>query len=77
MKLAWDIIDMAPGLTNKALNELKEKVETLKSLKEEIENLVVELTINSANSSDISDDEVKYLISDMQRLNDSVKEYRK
>ncbi|MDR3291436.1 MAG: ATP-dependent helicase [Methanobrevibacter sp.] len=77
MDLVLDIIDMAPGLTNKALNELKEKVETLESLKEEIESLVVELTINSVNSSDISDDEVKYLISDMQRLNDSVKEYRK
>ncbi|GAA5819224.1 MAG: DEAD/DEAH box helicase [Methanobrevibacter sp. CfCl-M3] len=76
LELTSDIIDMAPGLTNKALNELKEKVETLTSIKEEIENLVVELTINSNNSSDISDDEVKNLLDDMRRLNSSVKEYK-
>ncbi|GAA5818119.1 MAG: ATP-dependent helicase [Methanobrevibacter sp. CfCl-M3] len=76
LELTSDIIDMAPGLTNKALNELKEKVETLTSLKEEIKNLVVELTIHSNNSSDISDDEVKDLINDMKRLNSSVKKYK-
>ncbi|GAA5819438.1 MAG: Pseudogene of conserved hypothetical protein [Methanobrevibacter sp. CfCl-M3] len=49
--LTLNIIDMAPGLTNKALDELKKKVKILTSLKEEIGNLVVELT---NNSSDIS-----------------------
>ncbi|GAA5818453.1 MAG: conserved hypothetical protein [Methanobrevibacter sp. CfCl-M3] len=76
LELASDIINMAPGLTKKVLNELKERVEILKSIKEEIENLVVELTINSNNSSDISDDEVKNLLEDMKRLNSSVKEYK-
>ena len=54
--------------------ELEHKIETLKSLIDQIEDLTNELVINISSDSK-SNDDVKDLIDDMENLIESVKEY--
>ncbi|MDR3291439.1 MAG: hypothetical protein LBT10_04735 [Methanobrevibacter sp.] len=71
-----NIINMAPGYTPKIDEELKNRLDTLKSFVKKMEELVVELTINLGNSSRKTNvEDVKELLTDMQSVIDSVKEY--
>jgi len=72
---ALNIIEVATRHTTKVEDELKKRVDRLKSLVEKIDELTYELTINLNNSGEQSSDEVKDLLEDMQKLVDSVKEY--
>lgn len=75
-ELALNIIDIAPRYTKEIEDEIVETVNTLKSIVDKMEKLAVELTINLSNSSQKSDvGEVKELLSEMQKVIDSVKEY--
>lgn len=55
--------------------ELENKINTLKSIIDQIEDLTNELVIN-INSDEESHDNVKNLVDDMENLIDSVKEYK-
>jgi len=73
---ALNIIKVATKGNEKVENELKNRVDTLKSIIEKIDELTNELAINLSNSHEQSNsDEVKDLLEDMQILVDSVKEY--
>lgn len=73
---ALSIINVATKHTHPIDEELKKKIDTLKSLIEKIDDLTNELAINLSNSNGNSySDEVKDLLDDMKDLIDSVKEY--
>jgi hypothetical protein len=71
-----NIINIAPKCTPKIGEELKNRLDTLESIVEKMEELVVELAINLGNSSKKTDaGEVKELLTEMQNVIDSVKKY--
>ncbi|GAA5818380.1 MAG: conserved hypothetical protein [Methanobrevibacter sp. CfCl-M3] len=71
-----NIINISPEYTPRVDEELKNRINTLKSIVEKMEELVFELTINLDNSSKKTNvGEVNELLTDMQKLIDSVKEY--
>ncbi|WP_407424400.1 hypothetical protein [Methanobrevibacter sp.] len=61
--------------TPRVESELESKIDTLKSIIDQIEDLTNELVINMS-SEDKSGEDVKSLIDDMENLIDSVKEYK-
>ncbi|GAA5818379.1 MAG: conserved hypothetical protein [Methanobrevibacter sp. CfCl-M3] len=71
-----NIINITEECTAKVDEELKNRLEILKSVVEKMDELVVELTINLGNSNrETTAGEVKELLTDMQNVIDSVKEY--
>ncbi|MDR2544842.1 MAG: hypothetical protein LBD03_04760 [Methanobrevibacter sp.] len=71
-----NIINITEECTAKVDEELKNRLEILKSVVEKMDELVVELTINLGNSNrETTVGEVKELLTDMQNVIDSVKEY--
>lgn len=69
-----DIIHMASEHTPRIDEEINNKINILKSIIDQLEDLTNELVINM-NSDDESDMEVKNLLDDMENLIGSVKEY--
>lgn len=69
-----DIIHMTSEHTSRIDEEINNKINILKSIIDQIEDLTNELVIN-INSDDESDMEVKNLLDDMEGLIDSVKDY--
>lgn len=72
---ALNITRLAVEDTPRVKNELENKINTLKSIIDQIEDLTNELVIN-ISSDDKSDDDVKNLVDDMENLIDSVKDYK-
>ena len=72
---ALKIIEVATEHTPRIDEELKKKLDILKSIVKTIDELTNELAINLGNSNEQSSDEVKDLLEDMQKLADSIKEY--
>ena len=73
---ALKIIEADIGYTPKVDDELKKRLNTLKSFVEKIDELNIELAIKLSNSDDESySGEIEDLLEDMQKLVDSVKEY--
>ncbi|MCL2156398.1 MAG: protease Lon-related BREX system protein BrxL [Methanobrevibacter sp.] len=73
---ALKIIEANVGYTPKVDDELKKRLNTLKSFVEKIDELNIELAIKLSNSSEESySGEIEDLLEDMQKLVDSVKEY--
>jgi membrane protease subunit (stomatin/prohibitin family) len=71
-----DLIDMTSEHIKKVENELKKKLDILKSIVEKMEEFVVELVLNIAKSTEGSVvGEVEELLDEMQKVVDSVKEY--
>jgi membrane protease subunit (stomatin/prohibitin family) len=72
-----DLVDMTSEHVKKVENELRKKLDILKSIVTKMEELVVELVLNVANSSEKSVvGEVEDLLDEMQKVVDSVKEYK-
>ena len=71
---ALNIANLAVEDTPRVENEIENKIDTLKSIIDQIEDLTNELVIN-ISSDEKSHDDVKVLIDDMENLIDSVKEY--
>lgn len=71
---ALNIAKLAVEDTPRVESELENKISTLKSIIDQIEDLTNELVIN-ISSDEKSHDDVKNLIDDMENLIDSVKEY--
>ena len=72
---ALNITRLAVEDTPRVKNELENKINTLKSIIDQIEDLTNELVIN-ISSDDKSDDDVKNLVDEMENLIDSVKDYK-
>lgn len=72
---ALNITRLAIEDTPRVKNELENKINTLKSIIDQIEELTNELVIN-ISSDDKSDDDVKNLVDEMENLIDSVKDYK-
>ena len=70
---ALNIIHLAAEDTPRVQDEIKSKIDSMKTLINQIENLTNELVINI--NDDESSEEVKNLLEDMENLIDSVKEY--
>ncbi|MDR3222957.1 MAG: zinc ribbon domain-containing protein [Methanobrevibacter sp.] len=73
LKSATDIIEVATKHVPKVDDELKKRLDTLKSLIKKLDDLIAELIINSDDQS--YSNEVKDLLEEMQDLVDSIKEY--
>jgi len=73
-KSALDIIKVSTSHTSRVDEELKKKLDILKSIIKKVDELTNELAINLSNTEQSSDD-VKDLLEDMEKLVDSVKEY--
>ena len=71
---ALNIINLAAEDTPRIQNEIKNKIDAMKTLINQIEDLINELVIN-ISSSDESPEEVKNLLNDMENLIESVKDY--
>ena len=71
---ALNIAQLAAEDTPRVESELENKINTLKSIIDQIEELTNELVINISSDEQTHDD-VKNLIDDMENLIDSVKEY--
>ena len=69
-----DIIQLVSEESPKVEEEIKNRINILKSIINQIEDLTNELVIN-INSDDKSDEEVKNLLDEMENLVNSVKEY--
>ena len=71
---AVNIANLAVEDTPRVQGEIENKIDTLKSIIDQIEDLTNELVIN-ISSEDKSGEDVRTLIDDMENLIDSVKEY--
>ena len=71
---ALNIIHLAAEDTPRVENELQSKIDNMKAIINQIEDLTNELVIN-INSNEESQEDVKNLLDDMENLIDSVKEY--
>ena len=71
---ALNIINLAAEDTPRVRNEIQNKINAMKTIINQIEDLTNELVIN-ISSEDTSGDEVKNLLEDMENLIDSVKDY--
>ena len=72
---ALNIINLAADDTPRVNDEIKGKINAMKKIINQIEELTNELVIN-INSSDESTQEVDNLLDDMENLIDSVKDYK-
>lgn len=71
---ASNIINLAVEDTPRVQDEIKAKIDAMKKIINQIEDLTNELVINISSSNE-STDEVKNLLDDMENLIESVKEY--
>ena len=71
---ALNIINLAAEDTQRVRSEIEEKIEAMKKIINQIEDLTNELVINISSDGE-SSGEVKDLIDDMENLIDSVKDY--
>lgn len=71
---ASNIINLAVEDTPRVQNEIKGKIDAMKKIIDQIEDLTNELVINISSSGE-STDEVKNLLDDMENLIESVKDY--
>lgn len=71
---ALNIINLAAEDTPRVQDEIKSKIEAMKTMINQIEDLTNELVIN-ISSTENSEDDVKNLLDDMENLIDSVKDY--
>ena len=71
---ASNIIDLAVEDTPRVQAEIKGKIDAMKKIIDQIEDLTNELVINISSSGE-STDEVKNLLDDMENLIESVKDY--
>ena len=71
---ALNIINLAVEDTPRVQDEIKNKIDAMKTIINQIEDLINELVINISSLNE-SEDEVKNLLDDMENLIDSVKEY--
>ena len=71
---ALNIINLAAEKTPKIQNEIENKINSMKTIINQIEDLTNELVIN-ISSSDDCENEVENLLEDMENLIDSVKDY--
>lgn len=71
---ALNIINLAAEDSPRVHDELENKIEAMKKIINQIEDLTNELVINISSSGD-STDEVKNLLDDMENLIESVKDY--
>lgn len=71
---AKSIIEMAPEYTVRLDESVKEKINILKSIIEEMNHLIEELILHDGD--DESDDELKELFANMDNLINSVKDYK-
>lgn len=71
---ALSIIDLAVEDTPRIQDEIADKIDVMKRIISQIEDLTNELVIN-IGSADESSDEVKNLLEDMENLTGSVKDY--
>ncbi|MCL2116003.1 MAG: hypothetical protein FWH29_07265 [Methanobrevibacter sp.] len=72
---ALNLMEVSIEHTPKVDEELKNRLDTLKSIVKKIDELTNELAINLSDSEQSYSGEVKDLLDDMQKLVDSVKEY--
>ena len=72
--IAFSIIDLASSESLKLENELKNKIEVLKSIIEKLNDLIDELIIHISSNKDNSD-EINAVFEDMEKLIDSVRFY--
>ena len=71
---ASNIIDLAVEDTTRVQDEIEGKIDAMKKIIDQIEDLTNELVINISSSGE-STDEVKNLLDDMENLIESVKDY--
>ena len=71
---ATNIINLAAEDTPRVRNEIQNKINAMKTIINQMEDLTNELVIN-ISSEDTSSQEVKNLLDDMENLIDSVKDY--
>ena len=71
---ALNIINLAAEDTQRVRDEINKKIEAMKTIINQIEDLTNELVIN-ISSDDESSEEVKNLLEDMENLTESVKDY--
>lgn len=71
---ASNIIDLAVEDTPRVQDEIESKIDAMKKIIDQIEDLTNELVINISSSGE-STDEVKNLLDDMENLIESVKDY--
>jgi hypothetical protein len=71
---ASNIIDLAVEDTPRVQDEIEGKIDAMKKIIDQIEDLTNELVINISSSGE-STDEVKNLLDDMENLIESVKDY--
>ena len=71
---AQNIINLAAEDTPRVQEEIKGKIDAMKKIINQIEDLTNELVINISSSNE-STDEVKNLLDDMEDLIESVKDY--
>lgn len=72
--VAYSIIELASSESEKLENELKNKIELLKSIIEKLNDLIDELIIHISSNKD-NTDEINAVFEDMEKLIDSVKFY--
>jgi len=73
--LILNIINLDSEITKKSEEEIKNRLNMLKSLVDKIEELALELVISSSSSYEKSSEELGNLLSDMQNLILSVRDY--
>ena len=71
---ALNIINLAAEDTQRVRDEINNKIEAMKTIINQIEDLTNELVIN-ISSDDEASEEVKNLLEDMENLTESVKDY--
>ncbi|WP_458453937.1 hypothetical protein [Methanobrevibacter sp.] len=71
---ALSIINLAAEDTPRVQEEIKNKIDSMHTIIDQIESLTNELVINISNE-DASSEEVKNLLDEMENLKDSVKKY--
>lgn len=69
-----NIINLAAEDTPRVQSEIESKIDAMKTIISQIEDLTNELVIN-ISSSDASSDEVNNLLEDMENLTESIKDY--
>lgn len=73
-KISLKIIDLASEFSSVIEDELKNKIEVLKSILDKMDDLINELIIHVSTDKE-DKDEIKSLMEDMEHLIDSVKDY--
>jgi hypothetical protein len=71
---ALNIINLAAEDTSRVRDEIDNKIEAMKTIINQIEDLTNELVINISSDKD-SREEVQNLLDDMEHLTDSIKDY--